>query len=185
MNPRAAQAARRVVAGGLAAIALGGCSVANPVPTWGLVKVAGTAATAAMASLPATAVNTVHHGDAPVSTVCIEFNRNAPLAELVPSLQAVLREQGVSSRVFEAGDGLRECRHWLRYVATVQWAVPPLSSDYRPYLSAATVSLHKASGALMASSSYDVDTSHGLGRWSSTRRKLSPVVKAVITGFDS
>lgn len=167
------------------ALALGGCSVVSPLPTWELVKAAGTATSMAMASAPVTPINTVHHGDAPVSSVCIEFNRHAQLGDLVPSLQAALREQGVSSRVFEAGDGLNECRYWMRYIATVQWDVPPLSNDYRPYLATASVSLHKASGALMATSSYDVDAGHGLGKWSSTRHKLSPVIKAVITGFES
>ena len=53
----------------MATFALGGCSVLSPLPSWGLVKVAGTATTVAMATLPVTAINTVHHGDAPVSTV--------------------------------------------------------------------------------------------------------------------
>lgn len=165
---------------------LGGCSVLSPLPAWELVKATGTATSAALASTaPIKASNTVHHGDAPVRDVCIEFNRNAPLEDLVPAMQAELRGQGVDSRVYEPGDGLRHCGVWLRYVATIEWGVPPLGSGYRPNLSAAALSLHRADGTLMATSSYQVDQNMGLGRWNSTRNKIAPVVKALITGFES
>ena len=54
MQAGKAQAARRIAAGAVATLALGGCSVLSPLPSWGLVKVAGTATTVAMATLPAT-----------------------------------------------------------------------------------------------------------------------------------
>lgn len=162
-----------------------GCSVMSAAPTLQLVNAAGTATTVAMAYSPSKAANTVHHGDAPVSQVCIEFNNRAQLADLVPALQAALREQRVASRVYEPGDGIRECDVWLRYVATIGWDVPPMASDYQPYLSALSLSLHRANGALMASSSYDADANLGFGRWATTRRKVAPVVKAVVTGFES
>lgn len=171
----------------IASALLGGCSVLSPLPTWELVKAGGSAATAALTYSPPRASNTVYHGEAPARAgLCIEYNREAQLDELVPALQAELREQGVGSRVYELGTGLQECRFWLRYVVTIQWAVPPLSSGYRAYLSSAALSLHKADGSLMASSMYTaVDDSLGSGRWSSTRQKIAPVVKAVVTGFES
>jgi len=164
---------------------LGGCSMLGPLQAWGLVKAADAASSAALARGPAKATNTVHHGDAPVSSLCIEYNRLAQLDDLVPALQIELREQGVSSRVYESGSGLQECRFWLRYAATIEWDVPPLGSSYRAYLSSAALSLHRANGSLMASSAYVVDSDYGVSKWSTTRRKLAPVVKAVITGFSS
>ncbi|MET0519728.1 MAG: cell division protein FtsI [Burkholderiaceae bacterium] len=170
-----------------ALLALGGCSVLSPMPAWELVKATGGATATALNYGPAKASNTVHHGDAPPRSglLCIEYNRETQLDELVPALQAELREQGLESRVYEQGTGLQECRFWLRYVATIQWAVPPLASSYRAYLSSAALSLHKADGSLMASSMYAAEDELSIGRWSTTRRKIAPVVKAVITGFES
>lgn len=164
---------------------LSGCSVMAPLQAWGLVKAADAAGTTALAYAPGKAVNTVHHGEPPMSSLCIEYNRMTPLEDLVPSLQLELREQGVSSRVYEQGSGQQECRFWLRYSVTIEWGTPPLSSGYRAYLSSASLSLHHANGSLMASSAYAVDSDYGSSKWSTTRRKLAPVVKAVITGFTS
>ncbi|UXH79210.1 cell division protein FtsI [Roseateles amylovorans] len=170
----------------LMAALLGGCSVLSPLPAWELVKATGTATSAAIATAaPAKASHTVHHGDAPVRDLCIEYNRNAPLEDLVPALQAELRGQGVESRVYEPGTGLQQCGVWLRYVATIEWGVPPMASGYRPNLSAAALSLHRADGTLMATSSYQIDQNLGLARWAPTRHKIAPVVKALITGFES
>ena len=140
---------------------------------------------AALARAPGQASNTVHHGDAPVRAVCIELNRNVPLADLVPALQAELREQRVTSRVYEAGTELLGCEVWLRYAASVAWAQPPFSERYRPYLSAASLSLRKADGTVMASSDYQLDEDMGLSRWADTRHKLARTVYALVTGFEN
>lgn len=168
------------------ALALGGCSVISPLPTWELVKATGAGTSALLATAaPSRASQTVHHGDAPVRQLCIEYNRNAPLEDLVPAMQAELRGQGVESRVYEPGTGLQHCAVWLRYVATIEWGVPPMGSGYRPNLNAAAVSLHRADGTLMASSVWQIDDQYGIGRWATTRHKIAPVMKALITGFDS
>jgi hypothetical protein len=164
---------------------LAACSVFSPAPAWELVKAAGSAGSAALAYGPSEASQTVHHGEAPVSSLCIEYNRDAQAADLVPALQAELRELRVDSRVYEAGIMPPRCEVWLRYAASIQWGTPPLSSAYKSYLSAASLSLHRANGRLMASSSYELDERLGIGRWASTRSKLAPVVKALITGFSS
>ena len=169
-----------------AAMTLGGCAVLSPLPAWELVKGAGAATSTALATTaPAKASNTVHHGDAPVRAVCIEFNRNAPLEDLVPALQVELKGQGVDSRVYEPGTGLQQCGVWLRYVATIEWGVPPMASGYRANLSAASLSLHRSDGTLLSTSSYVADENFGLARWAGTRNKLAPVVKALISGFQS
>jgi hypothetical protein len=176
---------RRALLAALLPLSLGACSVFSPMPAWELVKATGSAGSAALAYGPSEASQTVHHGDAPVSSLCIEYNRDAPAADLVPALQAELREHRVESRVYEAGTLPPRCEVWLRYVAAIQWGTPPLASGYRAYLSSAALSLHRANGRLMASSSYELDDRFGIGKWASTRSKLAPVVKALITGFES
>lgn len=169
----------------LLAVLLSGCSILSPLPTWELIKAGGSVTSAALTTRPGRAQNTVHHGDAPVRELCIAFNRQAPVPELVPALQAELRLLGVSSRVYEAGIEPASCAHWLRYTASLDWGVPPLGKDYQPFLSSASLSLHRADGRLMASSSYAVDEKFGLSRWARTRDKLAAVVKALLTGFES
>lgn len=160
---------------------LAGCSTLLPMAGWELAKAGSLAAVeAAQAPRP---VNTVHHGDAPVKDVCVEYNRDLPLDELVPALQAELRAQGVGSRVYDVGTAPLACRYWLRYTGSIAWGIPPLGREHRTYLSAAALSLHRADGRLLASSAYAGDST--LTRWASTRKKIAPVVKALITGFET
>lgn len=179
-----AQAARTALAG-LALTGLAGCSVFSPAPGWELVKASGSAAATALAYGPSRARDTVHQGEAVPDSVCIEFNRDVQSQELVPALQAELRQHRVASRVYELGMDGPDCRVWLRYVASVEWGQPPMSGAYRPYLSAAALSLHHVDGRLMSSSAYRLEEGLGLGRWSSTRDKLAPVVQALLTGFEN
>ena len=171
-----------------ACLGLAGCSLLSPAPTWELVKATGGAASLAIGRSPSHATDTVHFGDAPVKRLCIEFNRNAPLPDLVPALQAELRGIGVASRVYEAGatgSTLDDCEVWLRYAATVDWDTPPFGDAARPYLSAASMSLQRSGGALLASSGYRVDDAgFGASKWATTRTKLAPVVRALIQGFE-
>ena len=183
--PRLRRPVLRALVAAAALPLLGGCTLLSPWPTLELIKGAGVATSTALAYAPVKATQTVHHGDAPVRGLCVEYNRDMPLDELVPALQAELKTLGVTSRVYEAGTGLQACQFWLRYVVSIEWAVPPLGREYRAYMSSAALSLHRADGTLMASSAYAADQDYGSGRWASTRRKIAPVVKAVITGFES
>ncbi len=163
-----------------------GCTLLSPMPTLELIRAGGDMASTALAtSAPARASNTVRHGELTVSRLCIEFNRNAPLQDLVPAIQAELKGLQVDSRVYEAGTGLQECSVWLRYVATIEWGIPPLGKGYRANLSAAALSLYTAEGRLLASSSYLSEANYGMGRWADTRHKISPVVRALITDDNS
>lgn len=160
---------------------LAGCSTLLPMAGWELAKAGSLAAMeAAQAPRP---VHTVHHGDAPVKEVCVQYNRDLPLDELVPALQAELRTQGVDSRVYDVGTAPPACRYWLRYTGSIAWGIPPLAQEHRTYLSAAALSLHRADGRLLASSAYVGDST--ITRWASTRKKIAPVVKALITGFET
>jgi hypothetical protein len=169
----------------LAMLALGGCSILSPIPTLELLKASGSATSAAVSYGPSKASSTVHHGDAPVSSLCIEYNRDAQAADLVPALQAELKALRIESRVYEVGAAEQICTVWLRYVASIRWDTPPLSSSYKAYVSAVSLSLHRSNGRLMASSNYALDESGlSMGKWSSTRSKVGPAVKALITGFE-
>jgi hypothetical protein len=187
MSPRLPNRLAAVVA--VACSGLAGCSLLSPAPTWELVKATGSVTAQAIGRSPSHATDTVHYGDAPVKRLCIEFNRNAPLPDLVPALQAELRGLGVASRVYEAGagaaSGADDCEVWLRYAASVDWDTPPFGDTTRPYLSAASMSLQRSGGALLASSGYRVDDAgFGASKWATTRTKLAPVVRALIQGFE-
>lgn len=164
---------------------LAGCSVFSPVPAWELIKATGSVGSSALAYGSSSASNTIHHGDAAVTALCIEYNRDAPTPDLIPALQAELRELRINSRVYEPNTIQQDCKVWLRYVAAIQYGTPPMASSYKAYISAVSLSLHRADGRLMASSSYELDDNWGRGRWASTRSKLAPVVKALITGFEN
>ena len=163
-----------------AVLALSGCSVLPPLISLELVKAGSMAALANQRPRPS---GTVHHGDATVNKVCVEYNRDMPLDEMIPVLQAELKNQGVISRVYDVGSGQRDCAHWLQYVGSIEWGVPPFSSQPRPYISAVTLSLRRADGRLLSTSSIKTDS--GPRRWASTQAKLAPVVKALITGFET
>ena len=169
------------------ALALGGCSLLSPMPTIEVAKATAGMATVAIGQGPAHATQTVFH-DAPLpGRVCIEYNRSLALPEFVPALIAELREHEVQARVFDPGvrPGDDACPAWVHYQGLQQWDKPPLSDQIRPYLAQATLSLHDAGGRLMAASSYRADdATMGLGRWTSTRHKLAPVVRALLTGFE-
>ncbi|RZI61125.1 MAG: cell division protein FtsI [Rubrivivax sp.] len=170
-----------------AMLPLAGCSLLSPMPGIELAKATAGMATVAIGQGPTRATQTVFHDAALPERVCIEYNRSLALPEFVPALIAELREHEVQARVFEAGvrPGDEACPAWVHYQGLQQWDKPPLSDQVRPYLSQATLSLHDAGGRLMAASSYrSDDATLGLGKWATTRNKLAPVVRALLTGFE-
>ncbi len=189
-RPAAERARRwRVIAmisgAGMAIVALPGCALLSPMPTVELIKASAGAATLAMGQGPTHASQTVFQEAPRPARICIEYNRSVALPEFVPALMAELRAYDLPSRVYEAGARPTEadCPAWLRYQGLQQWDRPPLSDEMRPYLAQATLSLHDANGHLMAASRYDSqDATLSIGRWASTRLKLAPVVRALLTG---
>jgi hypothetical protein len=169
---------------GLAAVLsctlLQGCSLFSPMPLWELVKATGALASSAISVAPAQATRTVLHGRNRVQNVCIEFNQAGQLIDLVPALQNELKAHAVDSRVYGNGVQVSECEVWLRYTASIEWGLPPLATDYRAYLDSATLAMHDRQGRLLATSSYEIDATFGMGRWADTRSKLAPVVAALL-----
>ncbi|KAF1045007.1 hypothetical protein [Xylophilus sp.] len=91
-----------------------GCSILSPEPTWELIKATGGLAAVALSQAPAKATNTVYHLHAPFKKVCIEFNPRTQVPDMVPALQAELRNRGIESRVFDSETAGRNCPVWLR-----------------------------------------------------------------------
>lgn len=159
-----------------------GCAVFSAEPIWELAKAGGALVQGSLTEVgPSQASNTVVYPHASFSQLCVEYNRTSQAADLLPALIAELQAQHVEGRVYEAGTRNDQCPVWLRYTATIQWAVPPTGSDYRPYLDRATLVLNAADGSVLATSSFVLDDGLlSMGRWASTRDKLAPAVKALL-----
>jgi hypothetical protein len=82
-------------------------------------------------------------------------------------------------------EGVAGCEVWLRYTASVDWGTPPFGKGMHMYLTRAELTLLTDNGEVLASSQYNLDTVFNWGQWSSTQRKLAPVVTALLTGFDN
>ena len=173
---------------GLGCLGQTGCSIFSPVPLWELAKGAGEAASLAMPYAPSSASNTVYHLHPTFSEVCIEYNPDTPVPDVIPALQIELRRHRVQSRIYEPApipNGLSDiCPVWLKYDAYVEWATPPLGSGYRTYMRAAVLTLRSSSGQVLSSSQYQLGDGFQSGKWASTQSKLAPVVTALLTGFE-
>ena len=174
-----------LAAGLCVAVLQAGCAVVSPAPTWELFKAAGGLVHTAVALGPTQASHTIYHLHATFRDVCIEYNPQTQVGDVVPSLQAELRSHGIESRVFERFTAPPQCDIWLRYTADVDWGIPPFGDRYKPFVLAAALTLQKTNGLVLSSSQYQLDTTLGMGKWAPTRDKLSPVVTALITGFQN
>lgn len=159
------------------------CSIVTPMPLLELFKATGAAAGAAIQGQPGNASNTVYHEHAPFRELCIEYNPQAQIADVVPALQMALRTHSIESRVYDGLATGDRCRVWLKYSAFIEWDIPPLGEQYKPFVSSAALTLQTAGGQVLSSSHYALETTFGKSKWASTQDKLSPVVTALLTGF--
>lgn len=166
-------------------LAQAGCSVVSPDPAWELFKATGSLLSAGVALGPTKASHTVYHLHAPFKSVCIEYNPQTQVPDVVPTLQAELRNHGIESRVYEELSTPLQCGIWLKYTANLDWGIPPFGDRYKPFVNAAALTLQTTNGLVLSTSSYQLDTTMGVGKWAPTREKLSPVVTALITGFEN
>ncbi len=169
----------------MAGLSLSGCSIVSPAPLWELAKATGSLASMAMATNPGESSNTVHHAHEPLKELCIEFNPQAQVADIVPALQIALRQHQIESRVYEGMVATEKCSVWLKYSAFIDWGQYPLSDRYKPYVSKAALTLQTARGQILSSSHYELDLMLGTSRWASTQDKLAPVVSALLSGIES
>ena len=176
-------ALRRLFLSALAAAGLPACSIVTPVPAWELAKVMGAASTAALQVGPNRATDTVLHPHVATRHWCIELNRATQVSDIVPALQRELQTHGIESRVYEVGQTPPDCPSLLQYTAWLRWEQPMWSSEFQTYLSSATLTLRGVDGAVLATTTYEVN-SLGIGKWASTQRKMAPLVLALLTGLD-
>ncbi|MBI3531362.1 MAG: cell division protein FtsI [Burkholderiales bacterium] len=169
----------------MAGLSLSGCSIVSPAPLWELAKATGSLASMAMATNPGESSNTVYHVHDPLKELCIEFNPQAQVADIVPALQIALRQHQIESRVYEGMVAAEKCSVWLKYSAFIDWGQYPLSDRYKPYVSKAALTLQTARGQILSSSHYELDPMLGTSRWASTQDKLAPVVSALLSGIES
>jgi hypothetical protein len=167
-----------------------GCSIVSPVPLWELAKSAGMVASAAIPYSSSEASNTVYHLHPTFQNLCIEFNPESAVPDVIPALQIELRKHQIESRVYDttpltAGALIEECRVWLKYRAYIAWDIPPMSDGYRSYVNTASLTLQTANGVVLSTSNYELGTGFGAGKWASTQSKLAPVVTALVTGFQN
>ena len=144
----------------------------------------GTATSVAISMAPTQATDTVYHPHSRRRFWCIELNRDAQVTDIVPALQNELQSQGVESRLYEAGNTPPDCPAVLHYMAWLRWDQPLWRSDYQPYLQAASLTLRSGEGEVLATTRYELDLL-GTGKWASTRKKMGPLVRALLTGFNS
>jgi hypothetical protein len=161
-----------------------GCAVVSPTPTLELLKAAGSATVYAISSGPSSASNTVYHPHTTFDSVCIEYNRNSQVADIVPAIQQELRTHRIESRVYEDGTPPQVCPVWLRYHAYLDYAKPPFSDADKPYLKNASLALMATDGKVLSTSEYQVVGFMEMGKWAPTRSKMAPVVTALVTGFE-
>ena len=169
----------------LLSLALSGCSIVSPLPLWELAKAGGAAAGMSMGSGPVEASDTVFHPHEPFQALCIEFNPQVQAGDMVLALQDTLLKQRIQSRVYESIAVAEKCHVWLKYQAEIEWGIPPMGDNYRPYLSRVTLTLRSARGTVLSTSSYAMDPNSNFGKWTPTRDKLTPVVTALLTGVAS
>ena len=167
-----------------AATALAGCSVISPTPVIELAKASGAAVASMISTGPSSAKNTVYHEHRALDTVCVEYNPMTPDPDIAPALQAELKDHEIDSRIYEAGGAPTSCHFRLTYTADIEWGTPPLASGYKSYIRDATLTLRDENGLVLSSSAYSLDGVFQMGKWAPSRSKLSPVVTALVTGFE-
>ena len=167
-----------------AAAVLPGCSVVSPMPVLELVKASGAVAVSAISTGPSHSKNTVYHEHRSLDTVCVEYNPLTPDPDIAPALQAELRNHEIDSRIYEEGGAPASCHFRVTYTADIEWGTPPFGDGYKSYLREATLTLRDENGTVLSSSAYALDGPFQMGKWSTSRSKLAPVVTALVTGFD-
>ncbi|MBP7352269.1 MAG: cell division protein FtsI [Comamonas sp.] len=169
---------------GIAACALQtGCAIITVEPLWELTKAAAVVANSAVALSPPSASNTLYNLRTPLNSVCIEYNPQTQVPDLVPALQAELQKHGIDSKVYDTAPAARLCNVWLEYTAYFDWGRPPFTGDFRPYVTSVQLALRSKEGELISSSQFQLDPYLSRGQWTSTRTKVSPVVTALVTGY--
>jgi hypothetical protein len=152
---------------------------------WELAKATAAMTSTAVSTGPSKSSNTVRNFSGSLASVCIRFNPDSPVPDIVPALQTELRKHGVQSKVYETTMPVESCSVWLKYATQIDWDTPPFSDQYKPFIRQASLSLRSAGGQLLSTSQYELDEGFAQGKWSTTRDKISPVVTSLLTGTEA
>jgi hypothetical protein len=164
---------------------LSGCSVFTPLPAWELTKGAAAAVNAAIGLGPGSAVNTIYHDHAPARQVCIEYNPDCQVPDMIPALLGEFRSRQISARIYESSANIQACPYWVRYSAYTAWDEKMFGKGYAAYVSSITLTMFDANGRVLSGGAYVSDRSvFGAGKWASVQTKLAPVVDALVAGQD-
>jgi hypothetical protein len=163
----------------LPAFTLSACMVVPPSPVYEAASLVSTAVVSASSLMPNAARNAVVHNHERIDNVCIQFNPSVALADFVPAMQGELRDNRVDSRLYEIGMQPADCQAILYYTAFLDWDQRAFNDEYAAYLTFANFTLRSSDGRVLASANYE-SGQMGLDKWSSTRLKISTVVKALL-----
>jgi hypothetical protein len=164
---------------------LSGCSVLTPLPVWELTKGAAAAVNTAIGLGPGSAVNTIYHDHAPARQVCIEYNPDCQVPDMIPALLGEFRGRQISARIYESSANIQACPYWVRYSAYTAWDEKMFGKGYAAYVSSITLTMFDANGRVLSGGAYVSDRSvFGAGKWASVQTKLAPVVDALVAGQD-
>ncbi len=169
----------RIPATCLSLAAASGCVVVPPSPTYEAVSLVSTALVSASSMVPGAAENAIAHKHSHIDNICIQFNPDVGLADFVPAVQRELRDHSVDSRLYEAGMQPQDCKALLYYSAFLDWEQRAMDDQYTAYLTFASMTLRTGDGRVLASANYE-GGQLGLDKWSSTRTKISGVVRALL-----
>ena len=147
-----------------------------------MVKAGGMALDTAVAQGPSDASYLVHHGDKKPNSLCIEYNPDTQVADILPAIQNELKTHDIESRIYEISGILDQCPIWLKYSAYMEWDTPPFSSTYQPFMSRAMFTLQRNNGEIIGSSGYELGTELQIGKWSGTRNKIARAIHALVKG---
>jgi hypothetical protein len=159
-------------------LSLPACVILTPSPELKALELVSTLATSAASLGPYAPDNQVLHVHGKIKSICIEFNPNSEVADFVPSLQTVLADAGVDSRVYQAGGVPSTCRYSLQYTAYMSWQKRAFGDEYSPCLTAAQIVMRE-NGKVVATSGYRPSTL-GLDMWAPVGRKIEPAVRAIL-----
>lgn len=160
-------------------LALAGCVIVPPDPTYQAVSLVSSALVSASSVVPGAASDAVVHEHGRIDNVCIQFNPSVGLDDFVPAVQRELRENRVDSRIYEQGMQPADCKALLRYSAFLDWGQRAMDDRYSAYLTFASMTLSTNDGRVLASANYESGRM-GFDKWSSTQSKISGVVKALL-----
>lgn len=110
----------------------------------------------------------------PIGSVCIERNERVAVAGFLSIVEDGFSRHGIRTRTYSTGLVPDDCRYVLTYTARRGW-------DFVPFLKTAELRLRR-DGLTVGSASYRHRGGLGLTKYASTRSKVEPLVRELLSG---